>query len=252
MEDLIETKGIMLNRMTAFWFRRLESINKNHLTDIHPDDIVQPDEIPLVHGRSVVAYNLRAIPYEAVVRGYLVGSGWKDYQETGSVCGIELPKGLRQAEKLPEPIFTPATKAPVGEHDQNISFAHMAKDIGYGLARLIREKSLQVYKVAAALAYSKGMIIADTKFEWGLDEYGNLTLMDEVLTPDSSRFWPIEGYAVGINPPSYDKQFVRDYLEAVRINGKPWDKTAPAPRLPPEVIVSTRERYHKALIALCT
>jgi phosphoribosylaminoimidazole-succinocarboxamide synthase len=190
---------------------------------------------------------LKPIMVEAVVRGYLAGSGWKEYQESQSVCGVPLPAGLKNASKLPEPIFTPAAKAAAGEHDENISFEKVVELIGPDLAARIRDISLQLYKEAAKIALDKGIIIADTKFEFGLDDAGTLILMDEVLTPDSSRFWPVEGYAEGINPPSYDKQFVRDWLEAVRINGKPWDKTPPAPRLPQDVIDRTAAKYREAL-----
>ena len=190
---------------------------------------------------------LKPIPVEAVVRGYLAGSGWKAYQANGEVCGVKLPPGLKNASKLPEPIFTPATKAAMGEHDENISFERMAQLIGANLAERVRAVSIRLYMDAAEFALAKGIIIADTKFEFGLDDAGTLILMDEVLTPDSSRFWPVEGYAEGINPPSYDKQFVRDWLEAVRINGKPWDKTPPAPRLPQDVIERTAAKYREAL-----
>jgi phosphoribosylaminoimidazole-succinocarboxamide synthase len=200
-----------------------------------------------VQRRSMLVKRLKPIMVEAVVRGYLAGSGWKEYQESQSVCGVPLPAGLKNASKLPEPIFTPAAKAAAGEHDENISFEKVVELIGPDLAARIRDISLQLYKEAAKIALDKGIIIADTKFEFGLDDAGTLILMDEVLTPDSSRFWPVEGYAEGINPPSYDKQFVRDWLEAVRINGKPWDKTPPAPRLPQDVIDRTAAKYREAL-----
>ena len=197
---------------------------------------------------------LKPIPVEAVVRGYLAGSGWQEYQENQAVCGVDLPPGLKNASKLPEPIFTPAAKAHAGEHDENIRYEQVVEIVGPALAAQIKKLSLEIYQVAAAFALTKGIIIADTKFEFGLDENGTLTLMDEVLTPDSSRYWPIEGYeaafVAGTNPPSYDKQFVRDWLEAVRINGKPWDKTPPSPRLPADVIVKTAAKYQEALTRL--
>jgi len=207
--------------------------------------------VPQVQGRSMLVKRLRPVPVEAVVRGYLAGSGWKEYQEGRAVCGVPLPEGLTNAAKLPSPIFTPAAKAQAGEHDENISFERVVEIVGPALAAQIRDTSIAIYEAAAAIALEKGMIIADTKFEFGLDENDQLVLMDEVLTPDSSRYWPVEGYqqalAKGDNPPSYDKQFVRDWLEAVRIHGKPWDKTPPAPRLPAEVIEKTAAKYREAL-----
>ena len=197
---------------------------------------------------------LKPLPIEAVVRGYLAGSGWKEYQDSQAVCGVPLPAGLKNAGKLAEPIFTPAAKALIGEHDENINYEQVIKVVGSDLATQIKKISIQIYQEAAAFALTRGIILADTKFEFGLDENGTLTLMDEVLTPDSSRYWPIEGYqaahAAGLNPPSYDKQFVRDWLEAVRINGKPWDKTPPAPPLPPDVIEKTALKYQEALSRL--
>jgi len=225
LPDPIPDKGKVLNQMANFWFERLRHIVPNQLTSIDPESIVTPEEQAQVRGRSVVVKKLKPLPIEAVVRGYLIGSGWKDYQRTGAVCGIELPKGLRQAEKLPQPIFTPATKAETG-HDQNISFAEAEKLVGKDIAAKVRDISLRLYKEAADYAATKGIIIADTKFEFGLDERNDLVLIDEVLTADSSRFWPADSYQVGISPPSYDKQYVRDYLETLT-----WDKTPPAPNL---------------------
>jgi phosphoribosylaminoimidazole-succinocarboxamide synthase len=212
---------------------------------------VTPVEVPQVAGRSMLVKRLKPIPVEAVVRGYLAGSGWKEYQDSQAICGVRLPPGLKNAGKLPQPIFTPAAKAAAGQHDENISYERVEALIGPELAARIRDISIAVYKEAAAMALAKGMIIADTKFEFGLDDAGTLVLMDEVLTPDSSRYWPLEGYdeafRTGVNPPSFDKQFVRDWLEQVRINGKPWDKTPPAPRLPQDVIDRTAAKYREAL-----
>jgi len=221
------------------------------LTGEAPESVVQPDEVKQVTGRSMLVKRLKPIPVEAVVRGYLAGSGWKEYQESSAVCGVPLPEGLRNASQLSRPIFTPAAKAAAGEHDENITYDRVVEVVGPTLAQQIRETSIAIYEAAAAIALPKGLIIADTKFEFGLDEAGTLVLMDEVLTPDSSRYWPIEGYEDalrnGTNPPSYDKQFVRDWLEATRVNGKPWDKTPPAPRLPAEVIEKTAAKYREAL-----
>ncbi|SCU77028.1 Phosphoribosylaminoimidazole-succinocarboxamide synthase [Cupriavidus necator] len=250
MGEPIPDKGRVLNQMANFWFRKLAHIVPNHETGIAPETVVAPEEVEQVKGRAVVVKRLRPILVEAVVRGYLAGSGWKDYQATGKVCGIELPAGLQNAQKLPEPIFTPAAKAEMGEHDENISFAEVETRIGIALARQMREISIRLYKEAAEFAAMRGIIIADTKFEFGLDDNGVLTLMDEVLTADSSRFWPADSYQVGTNPPSFDKQFVRDWLEAVRIDGKPWPKTAPAPQLPDEVIEKTAAKYREALTRL--
>ena len=245
LPDPIPDKGRVLNEMANFWFGKLGHIVPNQLTGIDPESVVQdPGEKAQVRGRSVVVKKLKALPIEAVVRGYLIGSGWKDYQKTGSVCGIALPKGLQQAQKLPEPIFTPATKATDG-HDENISFAEVEKLIGKQLAAKVRDVSIRLYKEASEYAATKGIIIADTKFEFGTDANGNLVLIDEVLTADSSRFWPADSYQVGISPPSYDKQYVRDYLETLD-----WDKTPPAPKLPPEVIAKTSEKYREALARL--
>jgi len=241
LTDPIPDKGRVLNEMSNFWFERLKHIVPNQLTGIDPESVVAPDEKPQVRGRSVVVKQLKPLPIEAVVRGYLIGSGWKDYRKTGQVCGIELPKGLRQAEKLPEPIFTPATKAAAG-HDENISFAEVEKRIGKALAAQVRDIAIRLYTEAAEYAATKGIIIADTKFEFGLDESNTLVLIDEVLTADSSRFWPADSYQLGISPPSYDKQYVRDYLETLT-----WDKTPPAPRLPEDVIARTSQKYREAL-----
>ena len=245
LPDPIPDKGRVLNEMADFWFGKLGHIVPNQLTGIDPESVVQdPGEKAQVRGRSVVVKKLKALPIEAVVRGYLIGSGWKDYQKTGSVCGIALPKGLQQAQKLPEPIFTPATKATDG-HDENISFEEVVKLIGKALAVKVRDVSIRLYQEASEYAAGKGIIIADTKFEFGTDAQGNLVLIDEVLTADSSRFWPADSYQVGISPPSYDKQYVRDYLETLD-----WDKTPPAPKLPPEVIAKTSEKYREALARL--
>ena len=243
----IPGKGEILTRMALFWFARLADIVPNHLTGDDPESVVRPEERAQVRGRSMLVRRLTPLPIEAVVRGYLAGSGWAEYRERGSVCGIALPPGLQNASRLPAPIFTPATKAEFGAHDENISFERMVEAVGAERAERVREVSLRLYEAAAEHALSRGIIIADTKFEFGLDADGTLTLMDEVLTPDSSRFWPVEDYAVGANPPSYDKQFVRDWLERVRIDGKPWDKRAPAPHLPLEVIDRTAARYREAM-----
>jgi phosphoribosylaminoimidazole-succinocarboxamide synthase len=241
LPDPIPDKGRVLNEMANFWFAKLGHIVPNQLTGIDPESVVQKNEVPEVEGRSVVVKKLKPLPIEAVVRGYIIGSGWKDYQKTGKVCGIELPTGLKQAEKLAEPIFTPATKAESG-HDENISFAEVEKLIGKELAARVREVSIRLYKEASEFAAKKGIIIADTKFEFGLDAKNQIVLIDEVLTADSSRFWPADSYKVGISPPSYDKQFVRDYLETLD-----WDKTPPAPKLPADVISKTAEKYREAL-----
>ena len=250
----IPGKGALLTQMALFWFGKLGHICPNHLTGEAPESVVSSAELPQVVSRSMLVKRLKPIPVEAVVRGYLAGSGWQEYQATQSVCGVPLPAGLKNASKLPEPIFTPAAKAEAGEHDENISYAQVEKIVGAELAAQIKKISIEIYQTAAAFALTKGIIIADTKFEFGLDENGTLTLMDEVLTPDSSRYWPVEGYqaafVAGHNPPSYDKQFVRDWLEAVRINGKPWDKTPPAPQLPPDVARKTAEKYQEALARL--
>jgi phosphoribosylaminoimidazole-succinocarboxamide synthase len=241
LPDPIPDKGRVLNEMASFWFQRLGHVVPNQLTGIDPETVVKPEEREQVRGRSLVVKKLKPLPIEAVVRGYIIGSGWKDYQQTGKVCGIELPRGLRQAEKLPQPIFTPATKATSG-HDENISFSQVEKLIGPELAAKVRDVSIRLYKEAADYAATRGIIIADTKFEFGLDDKGELVLIDEALTADSSRFWPADSYKVGISPPSFDKQYVRDYLETLD-----WKKTPPAPRLPPEVIRKTSEKYREAL-----
>ena len=250
MGQPIPEKGIVLNQMANFWFAKLAAVIPNHLTGIDPASVVTSDELEQVQGRAVVAKRLKPILVEAVVRGYLAGSGWKDYQETGKVCGIALPEGLENAQKLPEPIFTPAAKAELGEHDENISFERVIALIGEKLAKQIREVSIRLYQEASEYAASRGIIIADTKFEFGLDVDGQLVLMDEILTADSSRFWPAETYHVGSNPPSYDKQFVRDWLETVRVDGKPWSKSPPAPELPVAVIEQTALKYREALARL--
>jgi phosphoribosylaminoimidazole-succinocarboxamide synthase len=243
MGEPIPGKGRVLNQMSDFWFDKLGGIVPNHLTGIAPESVVAPSEAEQVRGRAVVAKKLKPILVEAVVRGYIIGSGWKDYQATGAVCGIALPQGLQQADKLPQPIFTPAAKADIGEHDENISFAEMEQRIGAELAAKIRDISIRLYQAAADYAATRGIIIADTKFEFGLDDDGVLHLMDEVLTADSSRFWPADSYRPGISPPSFDKQFVRDYLETATS----WGKTAPAPALPADVVEKTAAKYREAL-----
>ncbi len=243
MNEPIPSKGKVLNQMSDFWFEKLGHIVPNHLTGVAPESVVAPNEVEQVRGRAVVAKRLKPILVEAVVRGYLIGSGWKDYQATGAVCGIPLQAGLKLAAKLPQPIFTPAAKADIGEHDENISFDDMVARIGKELAEQIRDVSIHLYQTAADYAATRGIIIADTKFEFGLDDNGKLHLMDEVLTADSSRFWPADSYAEGISPPSFDKQFVRDYLETL----SDWNKTAPAPALPAEVIEKTGAKYREAL-----
>ena len=246
LSDPIPEKGAVLNAMANFWFARLGHIVPNHLTGIAPESVVKgADELAQVKGRAVVVKRLKPLPIEAVVRGYIIGSGWKDYQATGKVCGIALPPGLKQADKLPEIIFTPATKADVGDHDENISFAEVEKKIGAKLAAQVREVSIRLYKEASEYARERGIIIADTKFEFGLDDAGTLVLIDEILTADSSRFWPADQYKPGSSPPSYDKQFVRDYLETLD-----WNKKAPAPKLPADVIAKTSEKYREALMRL--
>ena len=251
MGEPIPGKGELLTQMALFWFDKLGHICPNHLTGEAPESVVTPAEVPQVTGRSMLVKRLKPVLIEAVVRGYLAGSGWKEYQESRSVCGVPLPEGLTNAAKLPEPIYTPAAKAEMGDHDENITYERTVEMVGEKLASQIRDTAIRIYKEAAAIALEKGMIIADTKFEFGLDENGELVLMDEVLTPDSSRYWPVEGYAQalakGENPPSYDKQFVRDWLEQAQVNGKPWDKSAPAPRLPQEVTEKTAAKYREAL-----
>jgi phosphoribosylaminoimidazole-succinocarboxamide synthase len=251
MGEPIPGKGEILTQMAVFWFARLGHLCPNHLTGEAPESVVRPEEVAQVHGRSMLVQRLKPIPVEAVVRGYLAGSGWKEYQESQSVCGVPLPPGLKNAGKLPEPIFTPAAKAEMGQHDENISFEQVVQIVGPQRAAQIRDTSIAIYREAADFALAKGLIIADTKFEFGLDEQGTLVLMDEVLTPDSSRYWPVEGYQAayqaGQNPPSYDKQFVRDWLEQARVDGRPWDKTPPAPHLPQDVVTRTAAKYREAL-----
>ena len=256
MGEPITGKGALLTQMALFWFDKLAGIVPNHLTGELPTSVVTEAEKAQVVGRSMLVKRLKPLLVEAVVRGYLAGSGWAEYQVSQSVCGVPLPAGLKNASKLPSPIFTPATKAEMGEHDENISFARMVEIIGESLAVQVRDVAIALYTRAADYALSKGIIIADTKFEFGLDEQGTLTLMDEVLTPDSSRYWPIEGYEAafnaGKNPPSFDKQYLRDWLESVRIDGQPWGKKAPAPSLPAEVIAGTAAKYREALTRLTT
>ena len=251
MGEPIPGKGALLTQMALFWFDKLGPKGLNicpiHLTGDAPESVVTAREVPQVTGRSMLVKRLKPLPVEAVVRGYLAGSGWKEYQENQAVCGVKPPARLKNASKLPQPIYTPAAKAAVGDHDENITFEQTAEMIGPDLATRIRDLSVQLYQAASEFALTKGVIIADTKFEFGLDADGTLTLMDEVLTPDSSRFWPAESYQEGINPPSYDKQFVRDWLEQAQVNGKPWNKTPPAPRVPDEVIAKTAAKYQEAL-----
>ncbi|MDQ2928871.1 MAG: phosphoribosylaminoimidazolesuccinocarboxamide synthase [Pseudomonadota bacterium] len=247
MGEPIPGKGRILTQMALFWFARLGHVVPNHLTGDDPLSVVAADERDQVRDRSMLVRRLKPVPVEAVVRGYLAGSGWKEYQQTGSVCGVPLPPGLKNASKLPAPIFTPATKAEMGEHDENIDFERMSERIGAELAARIRDTAIRLYSEAAAMALAKGIIIADTKFEFGLDDAGTLTLMDEVLTPDSSRFWAVDTYREGTNPPSFDKQFVRDWLEAVSVDGRSWNKSPPAPPLPEDVVRSTAASY--ALVA---
>jgi len=246
MNEPIPGKGALLTQMALFWFDRLAQVVPNHLTGDVPESVVQADEVAQVRGRSMLVQRLRPLPIEAVVRGYLAGSGWKEYQSGGTVCGLRLPAGLQNASRLPSPVFTPATKAEAGAHDENISFEQTVSLIGAPLAEQVREVSIRLYEEAAAFALRRGIIIADTKFEFGLDADGRLVLMDEVLTPDSSRYWPVEGYREGSNPPSYDKQFVRDWLESAKVGGQAWNKHAPAPALPVEVIERTASKYREA------
>ncbi|MFZ5578257.1 MAG: phosphoribosylaminoimidazolesuccinocarboxamide synthase [Pseudomonadota bacterium] len=243
MAEPIPGKGEILTRMARFWFGLLHDVVPNHLLDVDPETVVAPEEREQVRGRAMVVKRLKPLPVEAVVRGYLAGSGWKDYQASGAVCGVALPAGLELASKLPEPIFTPATKADLGEHDENISFAQMERAVGAELAARVRDVSIALYQRAADYAAQRGILIADTKFEFGLDENGTLTLMDEVLTPDSSRFWPADTWAEGSSPPSFDKQFLRDWLEGV----PGWNKQPPPPTLPADVIAHTVARYREAL-----
>lgn len=238
MNELIPGKGEILSSISNFWFNKTSPIIKNHLTEIDPESVVSSEEKRFVSGRSVVVKRLKPIPMEAIVRGYIIGSGWKDYQSTGTVCEIPLPSGLKLAQKLDQPIFTPSTKADVGDHDENISFEIMVNKIGKELSNQIKDVSLELYATALKYAESKNIIIADTKFEFGLDEESNLVLMDEILTPDSSRFWDKSNYSVGNSPDSFDKQYLRDWLE-----GSLWDKTPPPPTLPDDVIQQTIKKY---------
>ena len=247
MGEPIPGKGELLTQMALFWFARLGHICPNHLTGDDPMSVVAADEAEQIRGRAMLVKRLQPIPVEAVVRGYLAGSGWKEYQQGQAVCGVALPAGLKNASKLAQPIYTPAAKAEAGEHDENITFEKTVEMIGADLAGRIRDLSIAIYQAASEFAATKGIIIADTKFEFGLDRDGTLVLMDEVLTPDSSRYWPAESYAEGSNPPSYDKQFLRDWLEQAQVNGKPWSKSPPAPRLPREVVDKTAAKYREAL-----
>ena len=246
MGEPIPGKGVLLTQMALFWFKKLGHICPNHLTGDAPESVVRADEVPQVTGRAMLVKRLQPIPIEAVVRGYLAGSGWQEYQASQSVCGVPLPKGLQNASRLPESIFTPAAKAAMGEHDENITFKQTVERIGAPLAEKIRTISIALYETARDVAAAKGIIIADTKFEFGLDPNGNLVLMDEVLTPDSSRYWPSDSYQAGVNPPSYDKQFLRDWLETANVQGKPWSKSPPAPHLPEDVIAQTAAKYQEA------
>ncbi|KQO31222.1 phosphoribosylaminoimidazolesuccinocarboxamide synthase [Pseudomonas chengduensis] len=245
LEQPIPEKGKILTAISNFWFDKLAGVVPNHFTGDKVEDVVSAAELPLVEGRAVVAKRLKPVAVEAIVRGYIVGSGWKEYQKSGTVCGIALPAGLKEAAKLPQPIFTPSTKAAVGDHDENISFAQCEAIIGAELAAKVRDTAIKLYTTAVEYAATRGIIIADTKFEFGLDEDGTLTLMDEVLTPDSSRFWPADSYAEGSNPPSFDKQFVRDWLESTG-----WNKQAPAPAVPADVAQKTADKYREALTRL--
>ena len=241
MPDPIPGKGAILTAVSNFWFERSRDLVPNHLTDLDLADYVSESDYQMLKSRSVIVKKLRPLPVEAIVRGYIIGSGWKDYQQTGAICGIPLPAGLQQAEQLPEPIYTPSTKADVGDHDINISFDETVKLIGQDLAEQVRDTAITIYSNAAEYALERGIIIADTKFEFGLDENDQLVLADEVLTPDSSRFWPADQYQVGTSPMSFDKQFIRDYLETLD-----WDKTAPGPKIPNEILEKTREKYQEA------
>jgi phosphoribosylaminoimidazole-succinocarboxamide synthase len=246
MNEPIPGKGALLTQMALFWFDKLQHICPNHLTGDAPESVVSDAERPYVAQRSMLVRRLQPIPVEAVVRGYLAGSGWKEYQQNRSVCGVPLPAGLHNASRLPEPIFTPAAKAAAGEHDENISFDQTVAMIGADLAERIRNISIALYETAYDIAATKGILIADTKFEFGLSPEGTLVLMDEVLTPDSSRYWPAEAYREGANPPSFDKQYLRDWLETAQIDGAAWNKSAPAPGLPQEVISLTADKYQEA------
>ncbi len=245
LPDPIPGKGEVLTAVANFWFGKLGHIIPNQLTGIDPETVVAPDEREQVRGRAIVVKRLKPLPIEAVVRGYLIGSGWKDYQATGKVCGIPLPVGLKMAQQLPEPLFTPSTKAEIGTHDENIDYATVEKTLGTELAAKVRDTAIRLYMQAADYARTRGIIIADTKFEFGLDDAGKLYLIDEVLTPDSSRFWPADTYQVGSSPASFDKQFVRDYLETLD-----WNKQAPGPKLPQDILEKTSAKYREALTRL--
>ena len=245
LAEPIPDKGKILTAISNFWFDKLAGLVPNHFTGDKVEDVVPAAELPLVEGRAVVAKRLKPVAVEAIVRGYIVGSGWKEYQKSGTVCGIQLPAGLQEASKLPQPIFTPSTKAAVGDHDENISFEQCEAIIGADIAAKVRDTAIALYSAAVEYAATRGIIIADTKFEFGLDENGTLTLMDEALTPDSSRFWPAESYVEGQNPPSFDKQFVRDWLESTG-----WNKQPPAPAVPAEVAQKTADKYREALTKL--
>ena len=246
LPDPVPNKGIVLTQVSNFWFNKLAHIIPNHFSDLTLDDLkLSSSERAMLEGRSVIVKKLKPLPVEAIVRGYIIGSGWKDYQQSGKVCGITLPTGLQLADKLPEPIFTPSTKADVGGHDMNISFSKMYSLIGGFLADQVRDVSLQLYKEASEYALTKNIIIADTKFEFGLDDAGHLVLIDEILSPDSSRFWPAEQYQAGISPPSFDKQFIRDYLESLD-----WDKTEPGPYLPPDILEKSAQKYQEVATLL--
>jgi phosphoribosylaminoimidazole-succinocarboxamide synthase len=242
LAEPIPEKGKILTSISNFWFDKLKDVVPSHFTGDQPEDVVSAEDLPQVQGRAVVCKRLKPVPVEAIVRGYIAGSGWKEYKQSNTVCGIQLPAGLREADKLPEPIFTPSTKAAVGDHDENISYAQCEEILGADLAAKVRDTAILLYKTASEYAATRGIIIGDTKFEFGLDENGVLCLMDEALTPDSSRFWPADQYQPGTNPPSYDKQFVRDWLETTG-----WDKTPPAPALPAEVAEKTAAKYREAL-----
>lgn len=247
LAETLPGKGVVLTAISNFWFGQLAHLCPTHLTGVPPASVVTPAEAPRIEGRSVVVKRLTPIPVEAVVRGYLAGSGWEEYQRAQSVCGVPLPPGLRQASRLPEPIFTPVIKAPAGQHDENITYARLEQWVGADVAARLRHLSLALYRAAAAIALERGIIVADTKFEFGFDADGQVTLMDEVLTPDSSRLWPVETYAEGMSPPGYDKQALRDWLEAARVDGRPWPKRPPAPAVPAAVLDGIGARYREAL-----
>ena len=246
MDDPIPGKGELLTQMALWWFEQLKDIVPNHLTGGAPESVVAPDEVAQVSGRSMLVQRLKPVPIEAVVRGYLAGSGWAEYQQSQSVCGVPLPSGLSNASRLPQPIYTPAAKAEMGEHDENITYERTVQMVGDKLAAQIRDTAIALYTRAAAIAAQKGIISADTKFEFGLNAAGELVLMDEVLTPDSSRYWPADQYNEGVNPPSFDKQYLRDWLEQATVNGQPWAKSPPPPRLPADVVANTAAKYREA------